>query len=501
MTSRRLSISICAALACTVYVPASVSAPAVQKLLGLGGAKPDNASQAPGATLVERRSEIEQQLAAAQDAVERERAGKYPIPAGATPSQVTELGWLLGRIAAALQAQLDILQEISAARANRASAEEALAAWKGPDQPGPYTLTQVDRVLDQFDAEQVRLHSFRSVGELQQQELFRVETMLKASQTQERLAVEKAADGIATPLELARLRTRRLSEGLQLLRLQGELNTELTQATAARASLLERQAKAYSANYRFSEQELERVLKNLQAQQLTLDRRIEEANNARSRTVAEREQARRALASLAPARTVDEVRRHAELEARIESAGTILEALRTEQSALTTLRGLLPLATEAWRQRYASLSSPDPEERRAAEKALVASLARVDTLKSYATDLGTLSDTALQEQQRRVETLDENAPGRRFELSALEAARRSSDAVNEVEALAMRLATAQARWKKEYVEVSRERPAAERFVEFWVGVKDVSRSIWNFELFAVEDTVAVSPSARASARC
>ncbi len=213
MTSRRLSISICAALACTVYVPASVSAPAVQKLLGLGASKPDNASQAPAATLVERRAEIEQQLAAAQDAVERERAGKYPIPAGATPSQVTELGWLLGRIAAALQAQLDILQEISAARANRASAEEALAAWKGPDQPGPYTLTQVDRVLDQFDAEQMRLHSFRSVGELQQQELFRVETMLKASQAQERLAVEKAADGIATPLELARLRTRRSAKG------------------------------------------------------------------------------------------------------------------------------------------------------------------------------------------------------------------------------------------------------------------------------------------------
>ena len=95
-----------------------------------------------------------------------------------------------------------------------------------------------------------------------------------------------------------------------------------------------------SADYRFSEQELERVLKSLQAQQAALDRRIEETSAARSRTLAERDQVRSTLGSLPPARTVDEVRRHAELQARLEAANTTLEALRTEQSALTTLRGL-----------------------------------------------------------------------------------------------------------------------------------------------------------------
>ncbi len=469
-------------------VPATQSAPLVNKMLGAAASRQDKAA-APEPSISERRAEIDKQLVVAQDAVEQERAGKYPIPAGATPSQVAELSWLLGRIPQALQAQLDLLREIEAARAGRTAAADALQSWKGLDEPGPYSLTQLDRALDQLDAERTRLHSFQSVGELQREELFRVETQLRANQADERLALEKAADGIVAPLELARLRTRRTSELLQLLRMQGELNTELIAAAQSRAALLERQAAAVSANYRFSAQELDRVLKGLQSQQLALDKRIENAADARSRSLQERDQVRRLLAEMAPAQTVAEVRHHAEQQTRLEAANATLEALRTEQSALTTLRGLVPLATEAWRQRYTALSDPDPEARRMAEKALDASLARVTTLKSYAADLNSLADSGLRNQQGRVDALDENAPGRRYELAALDATRRAAEAVGEVEALAQRLVAAQDRWKQQYADAAKQRPAEQRVAEFWVGTKDVARTVWDFELFAVEDTV------------
>src|SRR4030095_8193201 len=136
-----------------------------------------------------------------------------------------------------LQAQLDSLQEIEAARANRATADDALKGWKGMDQPGPYSLSQLDGVLDELDAERVREHSFESVAQLQQGELLRVETEVKAQQAAERLALEKATDGVGAPLELARLRTRRASEQLQLLRLQGDLNGQLTATSPIEAHL------------------------------------------------------------------------------------------------------------------------------------------------------------------------------------------------------------------------------------------------------------------------
>jgi small-conductance mechanosensitive channel len=479
------------ALALAPIAPASVSTTLTQKIFGSPARKADSAAPEAATGFAERRAAIEKELAAAQQAVDQERDGKYPIPPGATPGQITELAWLLGRFPLLLQAQLDLLREIEAAGAGRKSAEEALAGWKGPEQPGPYSLTQVDGALDRLDAERARLHSFRSVGELQRAELQRVQSQLKASQADERLALEKATDGVVAPLELARLRTRRTTEQLQILRLQGELNEELTQGAKARVDLLSRESAAMSANYRFSEQELERVLKGVQSQQAVLDRQIEDVSGARSRGTAERDRTRQMLAALPVSRTVSEVHRQAELQTRLDASNATLEALRTQQSALTTLRGLLPLTMEAWRQRYTALSDSDPETRRTAEKALEAALSRVDTLRSYADDLGTLSDAALHEQQRRVDVLDEDAPGRVHELAALEAARRASDAVSEVQVLAQRLTTAQKRWKTEYEQTSRQRPTAERLAEFWTGIKDIVRTIWNFELFAVEDTVEI----------
>ncbi len=306
-------------------------------------------------------------------------------------------------------------------------------------------------------------NSYHSVATLQQDELLRVEEMLKRSQAAGRLALERATDGAKAPLELARLRTRRFSEGLQLIQLQGELNGELTHAAQARVALFEKQVAAFSADYRFDAPELERVLKGLQSQQLVLERRIEEANDARGRALAERDQVRRAIESDPKPATVGEVRRRAEQQARLEAADLTLDALRMQLNALNTLRALAPLATEAWRQRYAALSGPDADTRRAAEKTLTTMLSRVDTLKSYAADLGTLADAALQDQQRRVEVLDESAPGRRYHMAALDALQRADSAVGEVQAVAQRLATAQSRWKRERSELGDRRSVGRAF--------------------------------------
>jgi potassium-dependent mechanosensitive channel len=472
-------------------ISAVAAAPLVQKMLGAAGSKQDKPAASQEVSTSERRAEIETQLTVARDAVEREKAGQYPLPAGASPSQVAELGWLLSRIPQVLQAQLDLLQEIDAARVNRAAATEALAIWKGPDQPGPYSLTQLDRALDQLDAERTRLNSFKSVAELQREELQRIEAQLKAGQADERLALEKATQGVTAPLEVARLRSRRVSEMLQLMRLQGELNDELMATSKARAELLQKQAAAVSADYRFSAQELERVLKGLQAQQVAYDKRVEDAHDARNRAVQERDNARRVLETMPASKTIDEVRRLAEQQARLDAANTTLDALRAELSALTTMRGLLPLSMEAWRMRYTALSDSDPEARRQAETSLAALLSRVDALKSYATDLSTLTAAAVRSQQTRVSTLDENAPGRRYEQAALDAAARAAAAVGEVEAVAQRLVVAQTRWKREYADASKQRSSSERAAEYWAGTKDIARTLWNFELFAVEDTVDI----------
>jgi small-conductance mechanosensitive channel len=492
-----LAVALLAALAAPS--PAG-AAPLLQKMLGgAAGTKADKAGNPAGPTdagaaeqpIAERRAALEKQLAAAQLAVSQEREGTYATPAGATPAEVTELGWLLGRIASVLQAQLDLLQEIEAARGQRAAAERADKAWKAPETPGPYALTDVDRTLDALDAERVRLHSFSSVAELQQTELARLEALLKTNQAAERLAVEKATQGIAAPLEIARLRVRRTSEQLQLLRLQGELNAELKATATARVALLERQSAALAANFQFTQSELDRVLKSLQDDQVALDKRLEDVAAQRARVMDERDRAREALARLPAATTVAEVRTQAELQAQVDAANATLEALRTEASALTTLRGINPLAAEAWRLRFTALTSTDADERLAAEKALEAAMARVGALKTYSADLYNLAEATVQSQQRRLDALDAGAPGRSYEQAALSAAQRARAAVNDVQGLSQRVGIAHERWRREYRGVSGQRTAGERAADVGAEVRDVARSVWNFELFAVEDTVDI----------
>jgi hypothetical protein len=107
-----------AALALVTLAPPSVSAPLVRKMFDAASSRTEKA--APATSITERRAEIEKALGAAQKAADDERAGRYPLPAGATPSQVSDLGFLLQRVPVLLQAQLDLLGEIEAARTKRA---------------------------------------------------------------------------------------------------------------------------------------------------------------------------------------------------------------------------------------------------------------------------------------------------------------------------------------------------------------------------------------------
>jgi potassium efflux system protein len=471
-----------------VMATSATASPMAQKLLGGSGAKPETAAPVVFDP-AQRRAQLEKLLAAALTAAEQERTGTYPVPSGATPAQVEELRWLLGRFPLLYQAQLDLLREIDAARETRLAAEEAQKTWNGPRQPGPYTMSQFDSALDQLDGERARLRSYMSVGDLQSDELQRAEARLKAAQADERLQREKSTSDAPAPLELARLRTRRAGEAVQLLRMQGDLNEELLRTAKARIDVLSRESETIAANHRFTEEELDRILKGLQAHQAALDSQIEDREGIRLRATRDREQARKALAALPSTTKADDAHISSELQVRLDAGARILEALRTELSALTTLRGLLPLTVEAWKKRYAAFNNPDPDVRQAAAKQLGASFLRMDTLQTFADDLGTLSDAALHEQQARVEALDEGAVGRSFELAALEAARRASDAVSEVQAFAQRMATARLRWKKEYEQASGHRPLSARLAEAWAGAKEIARSVWDFELFAVEDTV------------
>ena len=244
-------------------------------------------------------------------------------------------------------------------------------------------------------------------------------------------------------------------------------------------------------NYRFSPEELERVTKAIQARIAVIEQQLEATNAARATATSERDRARQAIDALPNPTTAGEVRLRAEADARLHAAAVTLDALRAQQSALTSLRGMSPLAVELWNQRYTAINSKDPEARRTAIAALNTTFSRVRSLQSYASDLGILIDTAVQEQQRRVDGLDPKSPVRRYEEAALAAIRHADEVVGELQVAAVKVRAAATHWNREFASAAADRTVEERLAEVWVETKDVARDVWNFELFAVEDTIDI----------
>jgi len=436
-------------------------------------------------TAAERLAQIERE-------VSDEQAGRRPVPAHATPAQILEIGALLRRTASLLQAQVDVQGEISAARAAREEAEQANAAWRGFDQPGPYSITQLDALFDDVDAERTRLHSFESVGKLNGSELERLEQAYKDLQAEQRLAAERAAaSGTPALLEVAQLRTQRAGEVIELLRLQADLNGELAQTARARVALLERQIDAVRANFRFDESDLQREVSTIQSRAATLDRRIEDTATARAAATAEKEQARQLIDALPTPANADEQRRRALADARLHAANVTLDALRAQYSALVALRGITPIAVDLWNQRYAAVNHQEPEARSASVEALQGALSRMQVLQSYANDLAMLVEASLQEQQRVLERLAADAAARRYEEAALARVRSARDVVSELQVMARKARSASDHWVKELRLREAQRPAGERLAGAWSQTRDAARSVWDFELFAVEDTIVI----------
>ncbi len=134
---------------------------------------------------------------------------------------------------------------------------------------------------------------------LNKEEIGRLEAIYKERQSEERLALDQAARGQSAALEVAKLRTRRIAEAIELLSLQGRLNDELAQTARQRIAALERRAAEISRNYRFSPEELERVTKAIQARIAVIEQQLEATNAARTAATSDRDRARQAIDALA----------------------------------------------------------------------------------------------------------------------------------------------------------------------------------------------------------
>ncbi len=472
---RRSAAALLIILAGTSSLPAAT--------LGIPGtsAAPPAAVSAPNVT--DRRAQTEMRLAE----VRRQLAAiGSPGSSGAMPGERQQL---LKSLAAAYAAHLkliDLPDPSNSARTDLPDLPVLAAEFAGPP---PYSALRVDALRQEFDALRERRQGLTSNERaLDSRKRAQVDAQRRAGE-----AVRQAEDRLARARGDQEIERERQGRDLATLRLQ------LAEAELANTTLGETLLKAELAVLRAASDELQvliaRVLpgqrlskEELAQQQSVLSAylvKLKHETDARSaentRRLAEREKLEKALGEAAPAGA--DSQRLKLLDEMLETDLVVLSMLNWQQRLTETAR-------ELWAQRYRGLSSNDATVRQEVSVELNKFADDLRTRRPLLNDLLTTTQAAVREQELRVDGLAPDAPAGAAEAATLKTLKERLQAYQRVNVTVERIDRQLDRWLTDDLGY-----AGNSDVSYWkVGLVQASqklKQLWNFEMFAVEDSTVI----------
>ncbi len=425
-------------------------------------------------------------------------------PSGTPESELLERRSLLYQLARAYEQQLEDTQKLHQARARREQVERENREWTDFPDPPPYSVLVVDSLRD-------RARSLKRTVELLESKLAvttraaeRSEEALKAAERRLRLAAEQleiVKDQTQTTRltwlrDLARLRSRATAAAAAMLTQSVKARQEELIEAKARLALAQRQLARAEPEQRFNTQDLDKVRERLETERKGLEAELDLA--LRDQRVSHRayDQAVRRLneskttkspggkESPKAAATRSLLVDHVELgRVHSENADIRVEMLR---HMLDTVE----LERRIWEGRFAVASEDDVAKAREAFQRLTPVIQEAKTWKDY---LGQQIDMA-SGQEGELETRLQNAasPAEAARLRPLldryrERERNYQRAMERSQQFNRLLELLQARFEQREEALS----LSARLQASLAGASRTLTNIWEFELFAVEDTIEV----------
>jgi len=477
------------------FGPPKATVPATQ-------ATPEKAAAPTAETPEAARERIERQLVAAR----AQRDAVAPAPEGIGAAELARQRDALDVVVYGTEGQLRALAQLQKARAQLAAAREANTAWKGFTDPPPYSIRKIDALRDSIDAVRVRLAGQQAAQNHLKPEAQRLQDEVARSEEAKRRADEASERADAGAREAARWRRELATTELRaavvrasLARLAGDLQSVNVEASQAEIDLLERQLNVARAHAQFTAADLAAAQQDLTARAAELVRQ-----QAAARKEIETWQRRRAddlrireRLSALPAPPADEV---AAAGARIDRADLWLEVLRSEDEYLGSMVSMLGEASKIWADRFAALTSPDTVVRRTAVDKLRNAAIALDRWRRYAETSDQVARERLTEAEAKLAAIGSDAAARRDAEDAVAALRRlvaANDRQRDTLAAVVRQLN---RWVADAGEAAADRSLGERLADGWITLRESLRAVWNFELFAVEDSAIIDGQTVATAR-
>ena len=355
--------------------------------------------------------------------------------------------------------------------------------------PPPYPTLRIDSLRDEFDLMRERLKhrkSTRQVLEAQKQGL--IEAQRRASE-----ALRLADDRLARAKGEAELKKERANRELAALRLQ------LGEAELTNVGIVLQGAQAEIQALELSTAETLRLVTRVLASQ-TLPREDVDKQQTRLRDALSKlatEIDRRAAINT---RRLDDRERLAKSLAggdASEATGRQLklldETLETDRMEMTALRWLQSVgqrSIDSWDHRFVVLSSGDAAARESAIAELGRIKADLETKRPLLRELEATEQEAIAQQELRLKDalLDSEATAR--ETAILETQKQRVQAIQRVELAVTKMDRQLARWLGDFG-VSANSAAPRDWKVTALQVVGLMKQVWNFELFAVEDSTIV----------
>ena len=499
MSARPARRSAVARAVLAIACAAIAAAPAAQ-LPGFPGGKSAPAATTPAPppaaeSAADARARLEKLAAAAR--AERDRTPSAP-PAGITPAEEDARYEAVATLAYAYDGQLRALAEAERLRAARAAAEAAEREWAGFAEPPPYPVARVDALRDAADATRARIAAIESAGAHVDAEADRLQEAARRADEElrrAREAAEIASDGpqraaTAWRADAADWQARSVGARAALARMAADGKREEANARRAELKLLDRQVGAAMRSMRFDESDLAAARKRL-------DESLEALR--RERTTLQRESAERVRERDAASREADAAKTGTPAaeaaQARLRAAQAWVDTLAVEGEALTGVSTLASLASQMWGHRYALFHATDEEARRAALARMREGAAQLTSWRAYIDDAVSGSRSRL----RAAETAADEPAGApalaRYRADAAKAAARELAAYERIQARHAEALRVLTRWIGDAEKADAARDWRARLAGAWLDVRDAVRALWNFELFAVEDSSVVDGKA------
>ena len=432
--------------------------------------------------------------------VQTEMGGTTHLPPGATLAESIEYRSCLQWLGQIYQAHLDNLAAIESNRQRKEAFEHTAETWTGFADPPPYSILFVDDLRDTLRSLEDKIEFAESSLNFVNQLSANAETSMKEADGQLRRVneqLEGAPDQtLAVRLnwlrELAEIRSRMAAAQVASWRTVSRMKTEEISECRAKQTFTQRQLALASQHTRFSREDLDKALGNLQAEHKRLDAELQAAYGATETRRAALAEARsgfqRQLQSSEQKLSADDIRR---LQGEIDLLDIQAQTSAERATSLRQLVDGITLDGQLWQMRFAIFTSHNVSELQNAYRQLTKLSDLAWAAKMYFSRQVSLTASQVIEEQNRLTNLTDAKPEEDLIRKRLESLQERAILYRRVLENYEKREQLILRWKESIAWDRQKLPFLSRVRDLFTETTGFATKLWNFELVVVEDTITV----------